>query len=56
VALDRLQTILGEKIEANKVFKKEDYKSPSWAYEAADRNGFVRALQTVIDLLEMDHK
>lgn len=31
-----------------------DYDSPSWAYKQADRNGFNRAVTTVLDLINLD--
>lgn len=51
--LDRLATLLREKAAENQVFKKEDYNSPSWAYQAADRNGYNRALNEVLLLLNL---
>ena len=47
-----LSALLEEKIESNKVFKQEDYKDLAWAYAAADRNGYVRALTETINLIK----
>lgn len=54
--LDTLAGILERKMQENEVFKKEDYKDPSWAYACADRNGYVRALTEIVTLLRgIDH-
>lgn len=54
--LDVLVSLLETKMKNNEVFKKEDYKDPSWAYACADRNGYRRALEETINLLRgIDH-
>jgi hypothetical protein len=52
LVLKRLASILEEKINCREVFKEEDYKEPSWAYHAADRNGYVRAMTEVLNILK----
>jgi hypothetical protein len=32
----------------------DDYESPSWAYKQADRIGYNRALNQVLDLINLD--
>lgn len=54
--LDVFVDILDEKRSARGVFKEEDYKSASWAYEAADRNGYLRALTDVINILTIPER
>lgn len=49
--LDRLTEILKDKRSNNEVFRTEDYKDGSWAYRAADRNGYIRALEEIINLI-----
>lgn len=51
--LNRLETILKDKMEMREVFKEEDFKSNSWAYEAADRNGYNRALIEVLNIISI---
>ncbi len=53
---DRLVVLLREKVKEREVFAEGDFKNPSWAYMAADRNGYVRAIQEVIRLLEPINK
>jgi hypothetical protein len=50
--LERLEAILDNKLHVRQVFKEEDYKNPSWAYAQADRNGYVRALKEIKELLK----
>ena len=52
--LNRLSDILKAKADARNVFSEEDFKDPSWAYAAADRNGFIRAMQEVIKLITIN--
>lgn len=47
---DILKQILERKILAVRS-KKEEYDKPSWAYFAADRNGYKRALEEIIKIL-----
>jgi len=56
LVLDQLASILEKKLQARVVFGEEDFKNPSWAYEAADRNGYIRALKETIKILRgVDH-
>lgn len=51
--VDRLKEILRARLNERATFKEADYSSPSWAYLAADRNGYVRALNDLLNLLEV---
>jgi hypothetical protein len=51
-SLDRLKEILEPMLKDNT--PAADYDSPSWAYKQADRNGFNRAVTTVLDLINLD--
>lgn len=53
---DRLVVLLREKLKEREVFTEGDFQNPSWAYMAADRNGYVRAIQEMIRLLEPINK
>jgi hypothetical protein len=50
--LDRLKEILEPMLKDTT--PSTDYDSPSWAYKQADRNGFNRALTTVLDMINLD--
>tara|TARA_R100000951_G_scaffold108384_1_gene104518 strand:+ start:327 stop:569 length:243 start_codon:yes stop_codon:yes gene_type:complete len=50
--LDRLKEILEPMLKDTT--PASDYDSPSWAYKQADRNGFNRAVTTVLDLINLD--
>lgn len=51
-SLDRLKEILEPMLKDTT--PSTDYDSPSWAYKQADRNGFNRALTTVLDMINLD--
>ena len=51
-SLDRLKEILEPMLKDTTTAA--DYDSPSWAYKQADRNGFNRAVTTVLDLINLD--
>ena len=51
-SLDRLKEILEPMLKD--ITPAADYDSPSWAYKQADRNGFNRAVTTVLDLINLD--
>ncbi|AFM54656.1 hypothetical protein P12053L_51 [Celeribacter phage P12053L] len=51
-SLDRLKEILEPMLK--EALPSADYDSPSWAYKQADRNGFNRAVTTVLDLINID--
>jgi len=55
VLIDRLDTVIRNKLEETERVSTNDYDSPSWAYKAADREGFVRALKYVL-LLTKENK
>ena len=50
--LDRLKEILEPMLKDG--LPATDYDSPSWAYKQADRNGFNRALTTVLEIINLD--
>ena len=52
--LDRLQDILIEMKEAEERREQsvDTYDSPNWDYRQADRNGFIRCLNSIIQLLD----
>ena len=50
--LDRLKEILEPMLKDTT--PAADYDSPSWAYKQADRNGYNRAVTTVLDLINLD--
>jgi len=45
--LERLKTIVDEKIEAQSKVKTTDYDCPSWSHKQADTNGYLRALKEI---------
>ena len=50
--LSILRKIAKDKLKEREVFKEIDYKDSSWAYACADRNGYNRALNEIIKLIE----
>jgi hypothetical protein len=46
--LNRLETVVKNKIEETERISTNDYDSPSWAYKAADREGYIRALKYIL--------
>ena len=46
--LDRLHTVVSSKIKATDRVATNNYDSPSWAYKAADREGYIRALNEIL--------
>lgn len=50
--LERLQEILEPMLK--ETIPTVDYDSPSWAYKQADRNGYNRALTTVLELINLN--
>lgn len=51
-SLDRLKEILEPMLKDTP--PTADYDSPSWAFKQADRIGFNRALNQVLDLINLD--
>ncbi len=51
--LDKAVQILYNMIMESEKVLSADYDSPSWAYKQADRNGYVRALKDVINILKI---
>lgn len=51
--INRLSDILEAKLDAVERPKKTDYDCPSWAYEQADRNGQVRTLLDILEILDL---
>lgn len=50
--LEVLSNLIESKMDVREVFKEEDYNNPSWAYKQADRNGYLRALKEINQLLK----
>lgn len=50
--LDRLKEILEPMLKDTN--PASDYDCPSWAYKQADRNGYNRAVTTVLELINLD--
>ena len=46
--LARLAEVVNNKINETDRVSTNDYDSPSWAYKAADREGYIRALKYVL--------
>lgn len=47
IILERLDTIIDKWISEEEQSSKTDYDSPSWAYRAADKEGYKRALRKI---------
>lgn len=47
ILLERLETIVDKWILEEEQSSKTDYDSPSWAYRAADKEGYKRALRKI---------
>ena len=52
--LNMLQEIVEAELKTELTPRKSDYDSPSWAFCQADKNGAVRALNSVLCLLRPD--
>ncbi len=55
ILIDRLHAVVTRKIEETERVATNDYDSPSWAYKAADREGYIRALKYIL-LLTKENK
>ena len=53
-SLLRLESILESMLK--EIPSQADYDSPSWAYKQADRIGYNRALNLVLDIINLDSK
>ena len=53
ITLDRLTEIVYTISKSGESHSAEDYDSPSWAYKQADRNGYLRALNTILKLIDI---
>ena len=51
--LDKLRDMCYNSIKNG---KSSDYDNPSWAYKQADQNGYNRALEEIISLLDFSDK
>lgn len=49
--LNLLKEILEKELNEVNKSSLEEYSSPNWAYQQADKNGYKRALQSFINLL-----
>ena len=54
--VERLKELLKSRLKDRAVFKEVDYSNPSWAYLSADRNGYVRAITEVLDLITIKER
>jgi len=56
--LDRLNDLLTEAEQQldKGLMKESSYDSPNWALKAADRNGFIRAISTIKQLINLDQQ
>jgi len=54
--LDRLKDLCYNTIQDGVKTRVTDYESPSWAYREADRNGYLRAYQELLELLTLDKR
>lgn len=54
--LDKLREIVYNKVLDGEKVSVVDYDSPSWSHKQADRNGYLRGLREVLELLQFgDH-
>jgi hypothetical protein len=51
--LDRLREICYNIVKNGERISVSDYDNPSWAYKQADRNGYLRAYEELIRLLDI---
>lgn len=49
---ERLEEIVNKRLQESLKTSESDYDSPSWAYHQADRNGFIRGLEYVLNLIK----
>lgn len=52
--LDKLKEICYNTIHDGVMPGKADYDNPSWSHKQADRNGYLRAHQELLDLLNIE--
>lgn len=52
--LDRIKEICYNSIKNGEQSKESDYDSPSWAYKQADLNGYLRAYQEILSLVDIE--
>lgn len=52
--LDRIHDLCYNMIKDSENVSSTDYDSPSWAFKQADRNGYLRAYQEMIDLVKIN--
>ena len=50
-ALNIYKNAIEDKLRKIRKTKETDYDSPSWAYLQADRNGYTRALEEILNLI-----
>ncbi len=53
IALERLEDIIKSK---ERKLKASSYESPSWPFFRADQDGYNRALDEILEILNLDHK
>jgi hypothetical protein len=54
--LDRLKEICYNTIQNGVVSKETDYDCPSWAYKQADKAGYLRAYNEILQLVSLDKR
>lgn len=52
--LDKLQKIVYNKVTSGEKAQVVDYDCPSWSHRQADRNGYLRGLREVLELLNIN--
>lgn len=55
IVLDKLNEIVYNMYKERAREQVTDYDSPSWAYKQAHTNGYLAALQKILDLVDIDH-
>ncbi len=56
--LERLSELADEKIQTadNRILSTESYDNPNWALKAADRNGYIRAISEIKQIINLDQQ
>lgn len=51
-----LAKLVQEKLDANQIVRLPDYNDSAWACKQADLNGYIRALEEIQKLLDIENK
>lgn len=54
--LELISNVLNRELKELDTPSKKDYDKPSWAYYAADNNGYKRAIKKLKDIIEIEEK